>query len=78
MIWTIDLPGFVPCPVNRLLNNHWAEAGRLKKHDREVISAACLAYEVQPAQTRRKVSLLVVWPKGKRSVDKDAKVRNHD
>lgn len=34
----LDLPGFIITPLNRLINAHWAEAMRMKKADREVIS----------------------------------------
>ena len=72
MIYTIELPGFVPTPLNKLLSAHWGKAGRLKAHDREIIATAVAAYGVPLAKCRRRVDMLVVWPKGRRSVDPDS------
>lgn len=75
MIWTLYLPGWIPAPLNQLLGNHH-KAARLKAHDREIIGRACVAYGVKAAiggcAGRRRVSMLVVWPPGKRAVDPDA------
>jgi len=71
VIWTLYLPGFIPTPLNQLMGS-WKKAMRLKAHDAEIIRNACLAYAVPQANVKRRVSLLVVWPPGRRACDPDA------
>ena len=71
VIWTLEVPGWVPCELNKLLG-HWGNAASRKKHDREIIARAVLAYAVPPATCKRIVSLLIVLPKGQRAYDPDA------
>lgn len=71
-IWTLCIPGWIPTPLNKLLTRHWAAAGRLKRQDQLTILDAVRAYGVPPADTKRRVELTVIYPKGKRMYDKDA------
>ncbi len=70
--WTMEIPGWMPARLNQILGGHFAKGHRLKKHDKEVIALAVALCGVPAATTRRKVSLLVVLEKGKRSPDPDA------
>lgn len=70
-IWTLDIPGWHPNPLNKIMG-HWGKTHKLKSKDRAVITSACMAYGVEKAIGKRRVDLLVVYPKGKRSHDKDA------
>ena len=70
-IWTLDIPGWHPAPLNQLLG-HRMKAHRLKTHDQQIIGKAALAYAVPPADCRRHVSLTLIYPPGQRAVDPDA------
>jgi len=60
----ITFPG-VPATLNSLLV-HWAERGRLKRLDRQVIYFAAREAGVPRATGRRRVSLdMTGWPRGK-------------
>lgn len=72
MIWTMHIPGWRPASVNQLLQRHWALAAKLKKNDQEVVSRAVMAYGVPRASGKRKVSILILIPKGLRTKDPDA------
>jgi hypothetical protein len=70
--WTLEIPGWMPTPLNKLLHCHWGTASKLKDNDLRVISDALTVYGVPEARAKRSVRLLVVLPKGKRAVDPDA------
>jgi hypothetical protein len=70
-IWTLDIPGWHPTPLNELLGNRH-KAGRLKRHDATIIAAAVLAYAVQPADSKRHIDLTLIYPPSQRAVDPDA------
>lgn len=70
-IWTLDIPGWHPAPLNSLLG-HKMKAHRLKSKDRDIIGKAVLAYAVLPADCRRHVHLTLIYPPGDRAVDPDA------
>lgn len=69
--WTLAIPGWHPAPINQLLKGRWT-ASKLKDRDRQMIGTAVLAGGIPRATGQRRVRLLVVWPAGQRSVDKDA------
>lgn len=71
-IWTLCIPGWHPCPLNKLLASHWGKAARLKDRDKSIIANAVRAYSIPPADTKRRVELTVIYPKGQRMHDKDA------
>ncbi len=70
-IWTLELPGFVPASLNKIMRGHWSNGYRLKKHDADVILRAVRAYGVPNATGRRRVSLLIVLPPRQRAFDGD-------
>jgi hypothetical protein len=69
--WTLRIDGWHPALLNTLMK-HWTAAHRAKKADREVICEALRSSFVVQAEEQRRVSLLIVWPKGKRRADPDA------
>lgn len=71
-IWTLELPGYHPTPLNQLLGRHHFARGRLKKQDAEVIGRAVLLYGVPPAAGKRTVRLHLVFGPGERGCDPDA------
>lgn len=71
-IWTMEIPGWHPAPLNKLLGSHWGAAARMKSKDKQIIANAVMAYQVPPAFGKRRVSLTIVYPKGKRKHDPDA------
>ncbi len=70
--WTLEIPGWMPVPLNKLTGRHWGPGHRRKKHDKEVIALAVALCGIPPATRRRRVSLTVVLGKGDRSPDPDA------
>lgn len=71
MIHTIDLPGFVPVSVNRLMNGHWAKRKRLKDSDASFVAYSCLAAQIPPAEGKRRVSCFIQVSGRRRSPDPD-------
>jgi hypothetical protein len=71
-VWTLEVPGWVPTRLNKLLGSHWAAAGRLKDKDANVLATAVMVYGVPKAEGKRRVRLHIVFPKGERAADKDA------
>ena len=71
-MWTLEIPGWQPTPLNRLIGYHWATRSKRKVHDAEIVGRAVKVYGIPPATTKRRVSLLVVLPKGKRATDPDS------
>lgn len=70
--WTLEIPGWMPCPLNTLIGCHWGTASKRKAKDVSVISDALTLYGVPEARVKRSVRLLVVLPKGKRATDPDS------
>lgn len=70
-IWTLDIPGWHPAPLNTLLG-HRMKAHRLKTKDRKIIGEAALTYCVAPADCKRHVTLTLIYAPGERAVDPDA------
>lgn len=70
-IWTLDIPGWHPTPLNKLLG-HRMKASRLKAHDREIVGKAVLAYAVPAADEKRSVEMTLIYAAGERAVDPDA------
>lgn len=70
-IWTLDIPGWHPTPLNKLIG-HRMKASRLKAHDREIVGKAVMAYAVPAAVVRRTIELTLIYPAGQRAVDPDA------
>jgi hypothetical protein len=70
--WTLEIPGWMPTRLNQMTGRHWAKGHRLKKHDKEIVAIAVAMGGVPAARCRRRVSLLIVLPKGQRAPDPDA------
>lgn len=70
--WTLEIREWMPVTLNQMAGHHWRTGHRLKKEDKEVIAAAVAMGGVPAATCRRKVSLLIVLPKGQRTPDPDA------
>lgn len=71
-MWTMRIPLWMPTPLNRLIGGHWAKGAKLKKQDREIVALAVQLHRVPPAEHKRRLSVLIVLPKGKRACDPDA------
>jgi hypothetical protein len=72
MTWRVEIPGWHPTPLNRLLECHWAKRGRLKKADYQVLALWCRLARVPEAKGKRVVRLHVVLGKGQRACDPDS------
>ncbi len=70
--WEIAIPGWSPTPLNKLLGVHWGTRSKRKRGDRETVSRAVAQLGVPPAQGKRRVSLRITLPKGKRRTDPDS------
>lgn len=71
MLCTLMVPGWMPVPLNQLLGSKHKRS-RLKGQDRDVLGRAFLLYGKPLAGLKRRVSLHVVLPKGRRAPDPDA------
>lgn len=65
--YRVEIPGWRPASLNRLLKGHWGKAARRKARDRKVVAMALLAHGVRPATTPRRVGLVLrethgAWP----------------
>lgn len=65
------IPHWHPTPLNKLLG-HWSQAHKQKKADREIIQAYAAIYGMREATGKRRVTLTVLLPKGKRATDPDS------
>jgi Holliday junction resolvase RusA-like endonuclease len=75
MIWTLELPGWIPAPLNKL-DRHWATRSKLKAHDRTVLGQGLVAYAVPQATGKRRVSVTVIFGPGRRRYDEDAVMKS--
>lgn len=71
MIYVLEIPGWLPAPLNQLLG-HWAKAHRLKVKDREMIGKAWLAHGYPKATGLRTVHLYLIGGKNNRARDDDS------
>ncbi len=72
MIHRLRIPSWQPTPLNKLLNCHWATAGRRKKVDKNLICGYCLHNRIPIAQGPREVNLLIILGPKQRAPDPDA------
>lgn len=70
--WTMNIPGWTSTPLNKLMTVHWGTAARCKKADVQVVGNAKMAAGVPDATTKRRIEIIVIYPKGQRQYDKDA------
>jgi len=68
--WTVRIDGWMPVPLNKLMNSHWGKASRLKKMDRETIGL--FFREIPPATRKRRISMLIVLSPKMRAPDPDS------
>lgn len=66
------LPQYLPVALNKLLEGHRSQRGRLKQKQAELVRFYALSQELPAAKTKRRVDLRVVLPKGQRAWDPDA------
>jgi hypothetical protein len=65
------LPDYSPISLNKLLKMHWAEQGRVKKGDKQIVSHYAGEQMLKPAIGKRRVSLFVTLAKGGKRMDED-------
>lgn len=71
--WEIPLPiGVRPHTLNEIMRGHWSNGGRLKRADRDLIALAAILAKAPKATGKRKVSLRLVVPKGRKRCDGDS------
>jgi hypothetical protein len=70
--WTMRIFDWIPTPLNELMGRHWGVAARLKADDAAEIRIAMVNQHIPVAQTKLRLSVLIVLPKGKRAVDPDS------
>ena len=68
----IRIPGWMPTPLNRLMNVHWSTRRRMKTSDSALIKISVAHWRVPIATGKRRVSLRITLPPRKRSVDPDS------
>jgi hypothetical protein len=68
--YRIEIPGWVPTPLNQLLG-HWRGRWGRKKADKAMVLVHAWKCRIPPADGRRRVSLLITLPPGQRRWDPD-------
>jgi Holliday junction resolvase RusA-like endonuclease len=69
--WTVEIPGWTPPSLNRLLYKHWSLTRRLKRKAMDTVHLACRVAEVPPATGKRRVSITVTTPNRAHFMDVD-------
>lgn len=72
MTHTLNLHGWRPTPLNRLMRMHWAKRNRLIQEEKAVVAYEARAQEIPKAQGKRRVSLVIEHRKGRKVPDADA------
>ena len=72
MTFKLRIDRWQPATVNKLINAHWATAGRLKRVDKNIISHYCQHNRIPKAQGPRQVSLTITLAPRQRAGDPDA------
>jgi hypothetical protein len=68
----IEIPQWRPASLNDMLCCHWTTANRLKKSDRETITAYSIKSEIPKAEGKRRVSLEIHISGRQQEADPDA------
>lgn len=58
--WKIEIPGWHPTTLNKLMNVHWAVRGRMKAQDASIIKRYAEESDVPPADKIRVVTLTYI------------------
>jgi hypothetical protein len=66
----IDVPDWMPTPLNKLLHTHWATAARMKRQDFAFIWAH--AHGIPSAEGKRSVTIQVTLRPKQRATDPDS------
>jgi len=69
--WEIVIERWTPPSVNELLHVHWAKANRIKKGAAELIAYACREAGVPRATGKRRVSMVIYYPRMDHAIDPD-------
>lgn len=69
--WEVEIAGWVPPNLNRMLYKHWSRARNLKRGVAGVVAVECLRAGVARASGRRKLSIEVRTPPGRKHPDHD-------
>ncbi len=72
VIQVLRIPNWHPTPLNKLLESNWQGRNRMKRKDRDMVWAYWAEAKFQRATQKRRVSVTLVYPKGKRFHDPDA------
>lgn len=68
----LTFTGWQPCKLNTLINLHWAERGRRKVADYQVVATTAFQQGLTRANGKRRVSLIIRHRKGVKPVDPDS------
>lgn len=71
-VFYVRIDHWHPTPLNELLNCHWAERGRKKKADAQIVGVSVRGADVPRASLPRLVALEITLGKGQRAADPDA------
>lgn len=69
--WVVEIPGWVPPSLNTYLGQHWSVGAKVKKRVAHVVAVACLVAQVPKATTRRRLSVHLSLPRGRKAPDED-------
>jgi hypothetical protein len=68
----IEVPNWLPTPLNRLLGCHWGTRSRLKRADADLVAVYAMRAGVPRATSRRRVTLRLTLGPRQRAPDPDA------
>jgi len=71
-VQTVRIDDWMPTPLNRYTDRHWAVRKRAKDADSATVELFCRQSGISPASVKKRVRVLIVLPKGKRACDPDA------
>ena len=68
---TLFVPNWMPPSLNKIMEGHWSNAGKIKKQVAQIVDAMAKVQGTPKATGRRRVDVHIVAPKGQRRFDED-------
>ncbi len=69
--WTVEIPNFLPTPLNELMRMHWAKRNRILKKEYFLIAMQCRWANVPHATGKRRVSQKLTLNRSGRNRDNE-------
>lgn len=72
MTHVLTIPAWHPTPINTWEGCHWSVRSKLKRLDREMVSAYAWRTQIPRAKGKRRITLTIILGKRQRGCDPDA------